>query len=472
VLSIIFKGASSVSISTDGKTETVFQFEEPVYIEGNREYAVVVTSNAKANSYQLWTSELGAFIAGSTTARVKSDVLSGVFFKSQNGVNWTTDQTKDLTYNLYRAKFLYQTTVTRLKSAPPPVKLLDSDPLLFEAGDATVRVFHNNHGFQVSDTVTLSSDSSGISASTTVNGVFGSSFLGARTITAVDGGGYTFEMDSTADSAVFGGGGGILATRQFLMDVVKPVIEVQLPQGTTTNFLGSFSTSKSFAGSETAYAHTENVILQNKTDTHFKQPHVITTSLRETAMGWSSATIDIQGKTVDNYVAPVVDLQRAMLISINNIIDNQSDFATSGFNVPLGWVADSDAQFGSALAKHLTLPITLAEPATGIKVLVDANIPPQASFDLYFRIQETGADGDINDINWVEASKVEPSSNYNNVSPSTDLNLFKEYRFTIGGDYIGALTPFSRYQIKIVMHSTSTTNIPRFKALRTIALGT
>jgi hypothetical protein len=55
---------------------------------------------------------------------------------------------------------------------------------------------------------------------------------------------------------------------------------------------------------------------------------------------------------------------------------------------------------------------------------------------------------------------------------SNGYSDFREYRYTIGGDYIGALTPFSVYQIKIVMHSTSSSNVPRFKRLRTIALGT
>ena len=470
--SIVFKGASAVSVSADASSETTFTFEEPVFLEGGKDYAIVVQSNALADAYQLYTSKLGNFVLGSTTKRIQTDPYAGVFFKSSNGSTFEPDQTRDMTFNLYRAKFNNQSSIVRLNAAPPPVRLLDSDPFLFTASDATLRVFHNNHGFQINDTVTLSSDSSGITSLSTVNGVLGSSILGARSVTAIDGTGYTFEMDSTADSSVFGGGGGILATQQYIMDAIKPNIEIQQPLSATYTMQANLTSSKSFAGGETAYGELTDILVKNNEDLYFNNPQVITTAVKDASLGRSSLFIDVNLITTNAYAAAAVDLQRAAITTIHNIIDNQSDFATSGYNVPLGWVADSDAYFGSALAKHLTVPVILAEPATGIKVLVDVNRPSTTDFDIYYRTLETGADTPISDQHYVLASKVEPSSNHNNLPTDTNYNLFREYRYTIGGDYIGALTPFSSYQIKIVMHSTKSTQVPRFKALRTIALGT
>jgi hypothetical protein len=472
--SVVFKGASEVSVSADASLETTFTFEEPVFLEGNKDYAIVVQSNALADSYQLYTSKLGNFVLGSTTKRIQTDPYAGVFFKSSNGSVFEPDQTRDMTFKLYKATFSNTTATVRLNAAPPPSKLLDTDPFLFTTSDATLRVFHNNHGFQVNDVVTLSADSDGITTSSTINGVLGSSILGERTITAIDGTGYTLEMDSTADSAIFGGGSGILATQQYIMNAYRPNIEIQQPLNTNIFMKSNLTSSKSYAGTETPLGEISEAFTNNKEETYLKNPYVIATELRDTNLGRSSMYIDVILSTSErNYVAPVVDLQRAAVTTIHNVIDNQDSAATVGYNVPLNYVSETDPYFGSALAKHLTTPVILAEPATGIKVLVDVNRPSSTDFDVYYRTLETGADYPIQTLAWTEASKVEPSSNHNNVPTDTDYNLFREYRYTIGGDYVGALTPFSSYQIKIVMHSTtSSSKVPRFKALRTIALGT
>jgi hypothetical protein len=469
--SIVYKGSSEITTSTDASAETTFTFDEPVYVEGNREYAIVITSNAKADSYQVFTSLLGGFVAGSTTKRIQSDPYSGIFFRSSNGSLFEPDLLRDLTFNLYRAKFTYQNTIARLKASPPPLKLLETDPFKFSTGDATLRVYHSNHGFQVNDVVTLSADSDGITTSSTINGVLGSSILGERTITAIDASGYRFEMDSTADSAVFGGGSGILATEQYILDTFRTNLEIQQPLNTSVTYSATLTSTKSYAGSETAYGEEIINIISNE-DVNLVNPQVIATALRDANLGKSTFYIDAYLNSVDNFVSPVIDIQRTNVISVHNIIDNQDSSATDGYNVPLDYIADSDAIFGSAIAKHLTKPVVLTEPATGIKVLVDVNRPAATNFEVYYRTLETGADTPITDQSWIEASKIEPSSNHNNVPTDTDYNLFREYRYTIGGDYVGALTPFNSYQIKIVMHSTSSSNIPRFKALRTIALGT
>ena len=75
--SVVFKGASEVSVSADASLETTFTFEEPVFLEGNKDYAIVVQSNALADSYQLYTSKLGNFVLGSTTKRIQTDPLQG-----------------------------------------------------------------------------------------------------------------------------------------------------------------------------------------------------------------------------------------------------------------------------------------------------------------------------------------------------------------------------------------------------------
>jgi capsular polysaccharide biosynthesis protein len=54
-------------------------------------------------------------------------------------------------------------------------------------------------------------------------------------------------------------------------------------------------------------------------------------------------------------------------------------------------------------------------------------------------------------------------------SPNTNVNIFSEYRYLIGGDG-GALEPFTKFQLKIVMRSTNSARVPSFRDLRVIAL--
>jgi hypothetical protein len=470
--SIVFKASNQITTSSTGTAETVFRFDEPVFLEGKKEYAIVMQSNAKEDSYKVWTAKLGDFLAGTTQKRYTKDNTVGVFFRSTNGNTFDPDLTRDLTFKVYRAKFTYDTVKARFDAAPPPKTMLGEDPFVFAAGDATLRVLHKNHGFQVNDLVYLSSDSGGLDSSDTVNGVFGSSILGARTITAIDGTGYTFEMDSSADSSVVGGGDGILATQQYIYDTFKPNLEILSPNSTGFNIRANLTTSKSYAGGETAYAQISDGIISNKEDMNFDVPYVIASDAKNTSLGRASLYFDVYLTSKNDYVQSVVDLQRASVIAIHNIIDNQDSAATTGYNVPLQYVNETDPYLGSALAKHLTVPIVLAEAATGIKVLIDVNRPSGTDFDVYYRTLEAGADASIYDKNWVAASKLEPSSNHNNLPTDTDPRKFREYRYTIGGDYVGTLQPFNTYQIKIVMHSQSSSRVPRFGALRTIALGT
>jgi hypothetical protein len=49
-------------------------------------------------------------------------------------------------------------------------------------------------------------------------------------------------------------------------------------------------------------------------------------------------------------------------------------------------------------------------------------------------------------------------------------DTFKEYVYTIGGEFATELPEFNKYQVKVVMNSTNSSVVPRIRDLRTIAL--
>ena len=187
--------ASSVNVDTSGPdlTATEFIFDEPVFLKGQEDYALVVIADSQ--DYKIYVAEIDQFQVGSTERRANKQPDLGSLFYSQNGVTWTPSQNEDLSFVIHQAKFKTQTATAILHNASLPSKKLLPDPFTVDSGDATVTVRHIGHGLQVGNAIQISGADSG------VGGMLASSINGRRTITAVDWTGYRFEPDSNASSA-------------------------------------------------------------------------------------------------------------------------------------------------------------------------------------------------------------------------------------------------------------------------------
>ena len=99
-----------INLSDDASVATRFNFESPVYLNGLREYAIIIIS--VSTEYRVWISRLGE-VDVQTLDNVESDqilvttqTLLGSLFKSQNASTWTPSQYEDLKFELYRADFV------------------------------------------------------------------------------------------------------------------------------------------------------------------------------------------------------------------------------------------------------------------------------------------------------------------------------------------------------------------------------
>ena len=102
------KTPDEIEVSNDCSIVTKFTFESPVYLNGQREYAIIILSNS--TEYRVWISRLGEVdvqTLGSETDQilVTTQRLLGSLFKSQNASTWTPSQYEDLTFELHRAEF-------------------------------------------------------------------------------------------------------------------------------------------------------------------------------------------------------------------------------------------------------------------------------------------------------------------------------------------------------------------------------
>lgn len=466
--SVVAKTAAEMSgkASADASVETVFEFDEPIYLEGNRPYAFVLKSPAR-NEYFLWSAKAGDFNLGTTESRVTKNPEKGALFQAQEGLIYIPSTNEDLKFTIYRANFNSPATTTAVfRTANPPRQNLLSNPLFAYADSAEVIVRHPKHGFLVNDRVNIK----GLDSDQTYNGVLGTSILGTRTVLRADGYGYTFNADSDFDSDIFFGGFDVSVTKQIKFDTVQLQSQDFKPGATLIDYSGDFTTSKAYAGAQTPYARTTNVKLRNNVDKQLEAPHVILTDSNESVhlSSYNESgiiTASLQKPADGNKVAPYIDLQRMHLLMQQNWIDNPDSAATTGFNVPINFVPETAAEGGSALAKHIAKPVTLAQSASGIIVILGANIPTEAGVDVYYRTTLDGSDSDILKKSYIKATVDEtPAAN-------VDPEEYSEYRYTIGGTFANTLPEFNQYQLKLVMTSTNSSKVPRITDLRTIALG-
>ena len=474
--STVFVNPTSVQVPTTQTQAaalakpTTFEFTEPVFLNGDTEYCIVLLSDC--TSYNAYVGETYAFELGSTEKRINRQPSLGSLFKSQNGTTWEPDQTKDLAFTMFKASFNTAGGHATFENVPVPDNLLHNNPILTVADDSDVTVLMPDHGFKVSDTVTVSGfDSAGTGV---LNGIDSAGRVnGTHTVTAVDGNSYQFKINvgngvtGLPNAAGYVGGARVKTTRQVEFDIAIPTLDNLVPEDTTLSFSGKFMTGSSLAGNETRFqkdaSFSTDLVLN--TDNTFTAPRLIATSANETTelgAGEKSVTIRANMNTTRADVSPVVDTQRTALTTAHNRIDNQvSTGATAGVsNVPLLYVAETQPFGGSALSKHITRPITLLEDAINLKILLSALKPNGASFDVYFRTATEGQD--ITQQSYTLANIESPVA--------ADNANFKEYRYL--ASLQNAIESFNQYQVKIVMNSVNSSKVPLIKDLRIIALAT
>ena len=120
--------------SSDGSVATNIQFASPVYLEPEKEYALVLLSDSP--KYSVYISRVGENDL-STDTFVSQQPFFGSFFKSQNGSTWEPSQWEDLKFTLFRADFLENGVVDlyspELSIGNEQIALLQPDSIKLES---------------------------------------------------------------------------------------------------------------------------------------------------------------------------------------------------------------------------------------------------------------------------------------------------------------------------------------------------
>lgn len=447
-------------------TETTFEFDEPVYLTPNLEYAIVLL--AESVEYTVYIARTTEFVIGDTSRRITRQPTLGSLFKSQNGTTWSPDQNADLMFKIYRAEF-NSTGDLYLKHNNLPATLLPRSSLELTAGDSDIHVTASGHGLMAGDAVTID----GLTEDS-YSGMLVEAIEGTRQVLRVDHTGFVYGAASgyQADNTITIGETSVTYTPNLIYNEYFPQVQTLVPNSTTLTPYVKRTTAASYADGRNNIVYSGSYSLSNSwsSDVILNEQNVIDTPCVITSPvnvqkgnlgGASSFQLKLTMTTNDTKVSPMVDLQRASVTTVENVIDKQSSSASTGFNVPIEYVAETDATAGSHAAVHTTTQTQLANPAVGLKIFLAANRPNVADFYVYYRTATS--DVDLSSISWTLLDK--------EVDQAADENpeIYREYEYLAGG-VGGELPLFTKFQVKIVMVTTNSSKIPRFKDLRAIAL--
>ena len=107
---------ADIQVSADASTATTFIFESPVYLKNNTEYALVLLPENNTTEYQIWVSELGQNLIG-TSERITQQPYVGVLLIPNNNTIWTALEAEDLKFKMYARTF--ETTRTAILESKP-----------------------------------------------------------------------------------------------------------------------------------------------------------------------------------------------------------------------------------------------------------------------------------------------------------------------------------------------------------------
>lgn len=144
---------------TPSVTPTKFNFEHPVYLQNDTEYALCIETDS--SEYELWASRLTETEITSGIS-ITSQPLLGSVYKSQNIDNWVEDLFEDIKFNLYRAEFdITRSADLLLTNKNLGYEKLSSDIIqtyalansnatspLFKNNNSVIKVNHRDNGFE------------------------------------------------------------------------------------------------------------------------------------------------------------------------------------------------------------------------------------------------------------------------------------------------------------------------------------
>ena len=422
--------ADDVNISLTGDAATTFTFEQPVYLQPGQEYAIVVTS--ADSDYSVFISRVGGKDLISGNPLVKNEYM-GVFFTSQNSSTWTPEQDVDLKFVLNRANFI---TETRQVSFLTDVSSQVSD-ITFAYPDE-----QDIPSYQAAPTVTITGDC----------------ISPASAVAVLDQSGRLTKIQlvpaPTASGILAVGGQGYTGVPTVALSGPVPTIGgVSYAHPSATALMHNFPTSSFYLKQDSVIVsgideENPDRVIQTDLDnsisvlgkTYDIEDGTTYNSYLE-KRSWDDNGITINNpavltttlKTTNNYISPVVDIERLSLKVVRNRI--KSDLNTT--------------------SKYITRNIPLATAADRLDIYFDINRPSAANNVV---VKAKFVYGQSDESEWIEISPFYPQT------IPVNANGYTEMHYKVNPD-----KDFVEFKVMLMFVGSDIVDVPTIKKLRAIA---
>jgi hypothetical protein len=275
------------------------------------------------------------------------------------------------------------------------------------------------------------------------------------------------------------GGYNTRATQNMPFEIITPLIQNLTVQGTSLSAEVRTITGSSISGNEIPFIDVGFDPITINAPNYLDSTRIIASKVNEdnklsNLPGNKSMNMRLTLGTVDTRVSPVLDTQRISTIltsnRVNSVIENYATDAR----------VDSIDEDPSAF-QYISKEIALENPASSIKIILDAHINLYSDIRALYSISEnqnfdpiftpfpgyTNLNTKDEIINFEDSSGLPDKfvSQSNSIGFTSPELEYREYMFTSD-----QLPSFRSYRIKIILTSTNQVYVPRVKNLRVITL--
>jgi hypothetical protein len=275
------------------------------------------------------------------------------------------------------------------------------------------------------------------------------------------------------------GGFDVRSTQNIPFEVINLQVQNITVQGTSLSADLRTISGSSLSGTETAFINQGYQTVPLNKNVYFDSTRIVGSRVNENEnlddlSGNRSLNLRVSLGTVNEKVSPIIDTHRVNALfttnRVNSVIQNYStDSRVNGLKT-------DPSSF-----QYISKEISLQNPATSIKILVDSYINQYANIRAFYAISNNSEFEPIfvpfpgySNLNrlgeTINESNNDGLSDFY-IQPSQSLGFspndldYKEYSFTAN-----SLTSFKSFRIKLVITSTNQVYVPRIRNLKVIAL--
>ena len=495
---------SQVSVSDDGSATTEVEFEAPVRMDVEKEYAVVIMPDANDPNYLHFTAKVGGtdLISGQP---VNMDWGDGVLFTSTNNRAWKSYQDEDIKFTVYRHNFGTATGEVVLTDDDQEYFTLSNWDGRFDAGEYVykqmsagyvVNIVQNtsvitttgndfssdysagdfihvtNSANDTTEIFRIASVDSATQMTTTQPCYFNGSNATGKPVVAGKINHYntrtanvihlkqssaTISKKFEAGDDIYGVNSGTEATigtvDNLAISYIQPMVQKTNDSITTTTLSGTFSDP----GDPTV---DYSLPLSFGNNNEFTRKGVIAYSKSNNFIQTKPFEINVAITNASNVTStPFVDLELSTLLAYQYKTTNVSDTA----------------------AKYISKTVELAEDldAEDLNLFLTGYRPNGTNIKVYIKPQHSQDSAQFETLNWIE---MEMTEGVNTFSSSINTTDYREFRYRVPASakdsngilkYTGPAGTFASYRkfaIKIELLSENIFNVPFVKDYRGIAL--